>query len=176
MPLPNRIVKMLRADLAAASIDYRDVSDRVIDFHALRHTTGSLLAASGTHPKVAQHLLRHSKVDLTLSRYSHVYTGQASDAIAALPDLSQPSEQKAKATGTDNRIVDTKRPTIKNRARFEAFSGAQQCTNTHNDTQAICDKDSKTPKTKAAAGFEPANNGFANRRLRPLGYAAIETP
>jgi hypothetical protein len=25
---------------------------------------------------------------------------------------------------------------------------------------------------QAAAGFEPANNGFANRRLRPLGYAA----
>ncbi len=27
-------------------------------------------------------------------------------------------------------------------------------------------------KQQAAAGFEPANNGFANRRLRPLGYAA----
>ena len=27
-------------------------------------------------------------------------------------------------------------------------------------------------KKQAAAGFEPANNGFANRRLRPLGYAA----
>ena len=27
-------------------------------------------------------------------------------------------------------------------------------------------------KLQAAAGFEPANNGFANRRLRPLGYAA----
>ena len=25
---------------------------------------------------------------------------------------------------------------------------------------------------KAAVGFEPTNNGFANRRLRPLGYAA----
>lgn len=25
---------------------------------------------------------------------------------------------------------------------------------------------------KAAPGFEPGNNGFANRRLRPLGYAA----
>jgi hypothetical protein len=25
---------------------------------------------------------------------------------------------------------------------------------------------------QAAAGFEPAYNGFANRRLRPLGYAA----
>ncbi len=28
---------------------------------------------------------------------------------------------------------------------------------------------------KAAVGFEPTNNGFANRRLRPLGYAACET-
>ncbi len=27
-------------------------------------------------------------------------------------------------------------------------------------------------KQQAAAGFEPANNGFANRRLRPLGHAA----
>ena len=25
---------------------------------------------------------------------------------------------------------------------------------------------------EAAGGFEPPNNGFANRRLRPLGYAA----
>jgi hypothetical protein len=28
-------------------------------------------------------------------------------------------------------------------------------------------------KTQAAVGFEPTNNGFANRRLRPLGYAAL---
>ena len=27
-------------------------------------------------------------------------------------------------------------------------------------------------KEKAAVGFEPTDNGFANRRLRPLGYAA----
>ncbi len=31
---------------------------------------------------------------------------------------------------------------------------------------------SPTKGQQAAAGFEPANNGFANRRLRPLGYAA----
>jgi hypothetical protein len=29
-------------------------------------------------------------------------------------------------------------------------------------------------KEKAAVGFEPTNNGFANRRLRPLGYAAFK--
>jgi hypothetical protein len=26
---------------------------------------------------------------------------------------------------------------------------------------------------QAAVGFEPTNNGFANRRLSPLGYAAV---
>ena len=30
----------------------------------------------------------------------------------------------------------------------------------------------KISETKAAVGVEPTNNGFANRRLRPLGYAA----
>ena len=34
--------------------------------------------------------------------------------------------------------------------------------------KAICGK-----SLEAAVGFEPTNNGFANRRLRPLGYAAI---
>jgi hypothetical protein len=29
---------------------------------------------------------------------------------------------------------------------------------------------------KAAMGFEPMNNGFANRRLSPLGYAAKSLP
>jgi hypothetical protein len=31
-------------------------------------------------------------------------------------------------------------------------------------------------KEQAAVGFEPTNNGFANRRLRPLGYAAENKP
>ena len=31
----------------------------------------------------------------------------------------------------------------------------------------------KQQKKQAAVGFEPTDNGFANRRLRPLGYAAI---
>ncbi len=30
-------------------------------------------------------------------------------------------------------------------------------------------------KKEAAPGFEPGNNGFANRRLRPLGYAAADS-
>ncbi|MGA2678868.1 MAG: tyrosine-type recombinase/integrase [Sedimentisphaerales bacterium] len=87
--VPDKPVKMFRADLQAANIAYVDESGRYADFHALRHTTGSLLAAAGVHPKVAQAIMRHSKVDLTLNRYSHVYAGQTSEAIKSLPDLSR---------------------------------------------------------------------------------------
>jgi len=38
MPSKWRLVKMLRADLAAAGIVYRDAEGGVVDFHALRHT------------------------------------------------------------------------------------------------------------------------------------------
>jgi len=72
-----------------------------LDFHALRHTFGSLLAASGIHPKVAQELMRHSDINLTMSRYTHVFHGQEADAVAKLPDFSRLRSQVNKATGTD---------------------------------------------------------------------------
>ena len=94
---------MFRADLEAAGIPYVNESGLYADFHCLRHTTGSFLAASGANPKVAQEIMRHSDINLTMSRYSHVYKGQTSAAIENLPDLSKPSaqSQKAIATGTN---------------------------------------------------------------------------
>jgi len=90
---------------------YQDAAGRFADFHALRHTCGSLLAASGTHPKVAQSIMRHSTIDLTMSRYTHVFAGQEADAIAALPDLdATPARQSAKATGTDDAHADQGAP------------------------------------------------------------------
>ena len=57
------------------------------------------------HPKVAQSIIRHSKIDLTMTRYTHVLRGQESEAVAKLPDLSLPSIKQQRATGTDNRPV-----------------------------------------------------------------------
>jgi integrase len=103
--IPDRTADMLKADLADAGIPYVDDSGRHFDFHALRHETGSLLAASGVHPKVAQAIMRHADINLTMSRYTHVFRGQESEAVAKLPDLSLPSreKQKAVATGTDGK-------------------------------------------------------------------------
>jgi len=124
MPRPDLMAKMIRTDMAAAReawlkasalpqdaperrptgfLSAVDDAGRVVDFHALRHTAGSLLAASGAHPKVAQSLMRHSTIELTMSRYSHVYAGQESDAVEGLPDLSaKPAEAAAAMTGTDD--------------------------------------------------------------------------
>ena len=102
VPTRRNVAPMFRADLKAAGIPYRDESDRVADFHALRHTFITNLANSGVHPKVAQALARHSTITLTMDRYSHTYIGEQSAAVAALPDLAQATAQEARATGTDD--------------------------------------------------------------------------
>jgi hypothetical protein len=101
LPHPCSMPRMFRRDLKAAKIEPEDNGKGKLDFHSLRHTFGSILAASGVHPKTAQDLLRHSDINLTMSRYTHTLRGQQLSAIESLPDLS-PSEQKDNlaATGT----------------------------------------------------------------------------
>ena len=65
-----------------------------LDFHSLRHTFGSLLAASGVHPKVAQELMRHSNINLTMSIYTHTETSQVVAAVHNLPDFQHVRTEK----------------------------------------------------------------------------------
>lgn len=104
----NGLSKMLRQDIENArkvwiedamedSKEYRrriesdflsvQTDDGKIDFHSLRHTFGSLLAASGVHPKIAQELMRHSNINLTMGIYTHAQTSQVEAAVNGLPDL-----------------------------------------------------------------------------------------
>ena len=85
--VPYKAVNMLKADLADAKIAYCDESGRYADFHSLRHTTASLLAASNVQPKVAQTILRHRDIRTTMNIYTHVLTGQERRAVNSLPDL-----------------------------------------------------------------------------------------
>src|SRR5262249_5661901 len=63
--------EMLRIDLVAAGIPYRDEDGRVADFHSLRHAYITLLERSGVSPKLAQELARHSDIRLTMNVYTH---------------------------------------------------------------------------------------------------------
>jgi integrase len=102
---PGRAAEMLRGDLAAAGIPYRDTEGRVCDFHALRHSFVSLLARSGIHPKMAQTLARHSTITLTLDTYTHLSLHDAGAAVAGLPSLLPDGPgtetERLRATGTD---------------------------------------------------------------------------
>ncbi len=125
MPKSDRIVEMIQADLAAARkawlgthrknaerfeaerssfLAYRDEAGRCADFHALRHTFISNLAAGGIHPKTAQRLARHSTITLTMDRYTHLRREDLAGALDALPDLSS-ARQAAMRTGTDGENI-----------------------------------------------------------------------
>jgi len=171
---------MLHSDLEAAGISYLDNSGRYCDFHSLRHTCGSLLAASGVHPKVAQSIMRHSTIDLTMSRYSHVFKGQESSAVAGLPDLSLPSKerQQAKQTGTDavkvipNSISKTG---LKNLAENLALLCGKQCNSVDNYGQTGLNNSNnanigKIPSMGQKRGFSAKNsdkNEIAEAGLEP---------
>ncbi|MCK5611857.1 site-specific integrase, partial [Candidatus Pacearchaeota archaeon] len=122
MPSKYKMADMLRADCKAAGIECEDKGQGKLDFHALRHTFGSMLAASGVHPKTAQELMRHSDINLTMSRYSHTLRGQTAKAVASLPDFTLPSRQNQKATGTDDSPVDSAyKPAYKKLAKNAYF-------------------------------------------------------
>ena len=91
--IPAALCKILNRDLAFAGIPKRDVLDRVIDVHALRHTHGTLLAQSGVSPTVAKSSMRHSDVRMTMNVYTHLELGNVADGVNRLPDFLN-SEKK----------------------------------------------------------------------------------
>ena len=84
----DRAAEMVRGDLEAAGVDYRDDAGRCFDFHAMRGQFISLLAANGVHPKVAQVLARHSTISLTMDFYTHLDVLDVTGALNKLPVLA----------------------------------------------------------------------------------------
>jgi integrase len=108
-PLPGKAAAMLRVDLKAAGIPYRDQSGRVFDFHALRCQCATLADQAGVSPRVVQRLMRHSKLELT-GRYTRpravdIENAARSLASLATQDQDQSAEESSAMTGTDGRIM-----------------------------------------------------------------------
>jgi len=109
----HKTVKMMRRDLAAAGIRYRDSAGLVADFHALRHTYISNIVRSGASVKICQDLARHSDPKLTLGVYTHLQLHDKTAALEALPPVNEnkPERESRKATGTDDvALIPTKTP------------------------------------------------------------------
>ncbi len=80
--------EMLRIDLKASGIAYRDAMGLVADFHALRHSYVTLLGRSGVSPRLAQELARHSDIRLTMNVYTHTGLYDLAGAVGQLPALT----------------------------------------------------------------------------------------
>jgi len=106
-PCRHSATKMFRQDVTAAGLAYRDDEGRFADFHSLRHTFITNLANGGVHPKKAQALARHCTIGLTMDRYTHTVHGELAGALEALPDLSGPTPERARATGTDDAAAES---------------------------------------------------------------------
>ena len=78
--------EMLRTDLAAAGIPYRDAAGRVFDFHSLRCQCATLADLAGASPRIVQRLMRHSSLDMT-DRYTRPRMHDLEGATSALPSL-----------------------------------------------------------------------------------------
>ncbi len=101
----GRAAEMLRIDLAVAKIPYVDSAGHTFDFHALRHQYITSLTTGGLHPKMAQQLARHSSIDLTMKRYTHLNLHDVAGAVEQVADPTTPKQIKSQATGTDDRAI-----------------------------------------------------------------------
>ncbi len=97
-PCRTNLAKMLRADLREAGISYQDDQGRYLDFHSFRHTFGTWLTRTGVHPKVAQIIMRHSDINLTMNTYTHVLREHETRAIEGLPDLGTGNTHRESAS------------------------------------------------------------------------------
>jgi hypothetical protein len=169
---------LIQADLEAAGIEYRDGSDRVADFHALRHSFITALAMSKSPVKVIQSLARHSTPTLTLGIYAHVgiYDQTAAlDALPVQPPATQPAAEPGTlaATGTDGLIS-------RSLALHLPYAGDGSC---RPETVPVVTDDARAgPSGTDLAGRNPLEIGPLDAGSRPLsasvgsGGGGIRTP
>ncbi|NDC38783.1 MAG: hypothetical protein EBZ48_12145, partial [Proteobacteria bacterium] len=107
LPKRWRMVTMIRADIEAARAlwladadsteerNQRDESDflrvqtatGLLDFHSLRHSTGSWLARAGVSVPTIQRVMRHSTPALTLNTYGHAFAGELHEAATKVGEM-----------------------------------------------------------------------------------------
>ncbi len=103
----GRGAEMIKQDFDTAGINWRkNDNNEILDFHSLRHTFGTMLAKTGTHPKTAQEMMRHSDINLTMGLYTHTLLVDKAEATAKLPEFI-PEIHKIISTGTDNQPIFT---------------------------------------------------------------------
>lgn len=132
------------------------------------HSYQFLRMTAGIHPKTAQQLMRHSDINLTMSRYTHVLRGQEASAINSLPDIENyPNIENQKATGTDNLKVES------DAKKSSAIYSAKSMPNNsvimqHSAIPQEETRQKESPVSEAKSTISPQKQGFSKARPKGL--------
>lgn len=151
-----------RGDYKRAAIPLQDDEGRWVDLHSARSWLGTTLARSGVVPQIAQRLLRHTRIDVTMRHYTKLELRDDDAAMRILPSLSPTAADAARATGTDG-AADGERQQDRQQKRQPSLretmrSGASRREDDGDDAQ-----------TQERPGAHP---GRAGRRIRPYRAAS----
>ncbi len=98
----------LQADLKLAGVEYGNRAVGYVDFHALRKTLSTMMAAAGMSQRVRQAHMRHTDPRLTEGTYmdeSLLPVAEELSKVPAIPSSDEPAPAAIpfRATGTDGR-------------------------------------------------------------------------
>ena len=85
--IPTALIARFHADCRRAGIAHRDDRKLVVDIHSLRTTFGTMLSRSGVPPCVAQQLMRHSDIRLTMEVYTDPKLFDLQGAVESIPSV-----------------------------------------------------------------------------------------
>jgi hypothetical protein len=149
----EKAAEMLRIDLAAAGLPYRDHGGRVFGFHALPVQFGTSLARGGASQKQAQELMWHESIELT----SRIYTKRSLTMRApstAFPTRSQRPRRSASERRGNSRPGDLLGvPPFASESRSMSQNGRRGETGKPREKS---DGEPQIIRTQHAASFKPA--------------------
>jgi integrase len=101
--IPASMIKRFHADCRRAGIPHRDDRGLVVDVHSLRTTFGTWLSRSGVTPRVAQQLMRHSDIRLTMQVYTDPKLFDLQGAVESIPSVaSSVAQTDVKSSATES--------------------------------------------------------------------------
>jgi hypothetical protein len=103
-------LRVLNRDLKVAGIPKSDACGRTVDVHAMRMTLATMLNKSGVAPRIAQEIMRHSDIRLTMATYKDAKLLNVSVALDSLPKLTPDRatdgrREAMRATGTNGKPI-----------------------------------------------------------------------
>ncbi len=100
--MPDNLIRIFDGDLIVAGLTREVVAPdrqaagrqthadgRTLDVHCLRHTFATMLSKSGVVPRMAQELMRHSDIRLTMNVYTHLGLHDTAGAVESLPSIDR---------------------------------------------------------------------------------------